>query len=222
MRPYIFDIDPANIDADGICASQTPLAGGSLTIDGALTVGGAFDVNATGGDSSGISGRKIAFVFAADETGRTFTINGTSPEGFAQTSTVLGAAPSTVEDVKYWETITDISVDAATAGALTVGTVNGVITRLLPINYRAHEPATHGVDVTGTINYTIEESLEEIHPQLNAGTPENISWFSMEALTAKTADLKEPGELHSSAVRLVVNSYTDTAEIKWIVFQNEG
>jgi len=96
-----------------------------------------------------------------------------------------------------------------------------VVTKTLPLNYRAHEAATHQVDVTGTVNYTVQETIEDIHSQLNAGTPENISWIAMDALSSKTADLKELGELHSSAVRLIMTSYTNTAELKWIVFQNE-
>jgi hypothetical protein len=215
MRPYVYDIDPANVDDNGVADN--------LPVGTAWAFGTDAEWLATGSGDD-LAHRLVITTVGNEPAGNApvLTLVGTDQDGFSQTESITLPNATTIESTKYWLTVTSGTTQAATINTFDIGWVDEVMTKLLPINYRAHEPATHGVDVTGTINYTIEESLEEIHPQLNAGTPENISWFSMEALTAKTADLKEPGELHSSAVRLVVNSYTDTAEIKWIVFQNEG
>ena len=214
MRPYTFDIDPANVDDNGIADD--------LPTGTAWAFGTDAEWLATGsGDSLA---HRLVVTTAGNEPGGNapiLTLVGTDQDGFAQTEDITLPNATTVESTKYWSTVTSGTTQAATIGTFDIGWVDEVMTKLLPINYRAHEPATHAVDVTGTINYTVQETLEEIHPQLNAGTPENLSWFPITALTAKAADLKEPGELHSSAVRLVVNSYTSGAEIKWVVFQNE-
>ena len=107
--------DTTAADADGVCESQTPTAGGSqdLTIDGAQEVGStgvaAFD-----------AGRLITIASAADDSARTFTITGTDVNGDAQTEVIAGPA-TTVTGTKYFKTVTVVNVDDDTAGAITVG-----------------------------------------------------------------------------------------------------
>jgi len=212
MRPFTFDIDPANANAVGL-ADTNASSGTTFTLDGALTSGGAFT------SADGLAHRLIITdVGASNQTTATYTITGTDADGIAQVEAIAGPGiSSTVTTTSYFLTVTSVTIASPVAtSTASLGTVDEVVSKILPLNYRAHEPATHAVDVTGTIDYTVQET------QLNAGTPENISWFPITALTAKTADLKESGELHSSATRLVVNSYSSTAEIKWVVFQNEG
>lgn len=214
MRPLVFDIDPANADPNGIADD--------LPTGSAWAFGTDAEWLATGSGDS-LAHRLIITTVGNEPGGNApvLTLVGADPDGIAQTEDITLPNATTIESTKYWLTVTSGTTQADTINTFDIGWVDEVMTKLLPLNYRAHEAATHAVDVTGTIDYTVQESLEEIHPQLNAGTPENISWFAMEALTSKTADLKEQGELHSSATRLVVNSYTDTAEIKWVIFQNE-
>jgi hypothetical protein len=215
MRPFVFDIDPANVDADGIANDLPTGTAWAFGTDAEWLASGSGDNLA----------HQLVITTAGNEpagNAPTLTLVGTDPDGIAQTEDIVLPNATTIETTKYWLSVTSGTTDAATVGTFDIGWVDEVMTKTLPLNYRAHEAATHAVDVTGTIDYTIQETLEEIHPQLKAGTPENLSWFSMEAMTAKTADLKELGELHSSAARLVVNSYTATAELKWVIFQNEN
>jgi hypothetical protein len=214
MRPYVFDIDPANADPNGI-ADDLP-TGTSWSFSG--------DAEWLAESSGDGLAHRLIITTAGNEpggNGAILTLVGTDPDGIAQTEAITLPNATTIESTKYWLTVPSGTTQAATVGTFDIGWVDEIKTKTLPLNYRAHEAATHAVDVTGVIDYTVNETLEEIHPQLNAGTPENLSWFPITALTAKTADLKELGELHSSACQLVVNSYTDTAEIKWVVFQNE-
>lgn len=104
-------------DADGICQSQTPLAAGSLTINGALSSGGVATMDAA---------RRVLIGSNADDSGHTFTITGTDRYSNAQSEDLAGpASPATVYTVLDYLTVTAVAVDAATAGAITVGT-NGV------------------------------------------------------------------------------------------------
>lgn len=217
MRPYVFELTPAALIADGL-ASGNSSAGASVTLDGTLTSGGTFT------SADGLAHKIIITdTSALDQSGATYTVTGTDSNGLAQTENIAGpTASGSVTTSSYFLTVTSITIASPVAtSTVNIGTVDEVMTKWLPLNYRAHEAATHAVDISGTIDYTVQETIEEIHPQLKAGTPENLSWFALDTLTAKTADLKELGELHTSACRFITNSYTAGATVKWVIFQNE-
>jgi hypothetical protein len=108
--------DTTAADADGVCQSQTPAAGGEqdLTINGAL---------ASGGVATFTAARLITIASASDDSGRTFTVTGTDVNGNAQTETIAGPA-TTVTGTLYFRTVTQVTVDDDTAGAITVGMAN--------------------------------------------------------------------------------------------------
>ena len=108
--------DTTAADADGVCQSQTPAGGGvqNLTINGALSSGGVATFTAA---------RLITIASASDDSGRTFTVTGTDVNGNAQVETIAGPA-TTVTGTLYFRTVTQVSVDDDTAGAITVGMAN--------------------------------------------------------------------------------------------------
>ena len=106
--------DTTGLDADAVCESQTPAAGGvqNLTIDGAETLDG---------EAFFAAAKIISITCAADEQARTFTITGTDINGNALVETIAGVDTATTNGAKYFKTITQVSVDDDTAGAVTVG-----------------------------------------------------------------------------------------------------
>ena len=120
IRSKYFAADTTAADADGVCQSQTPAAGGvqNLTINGALASGGVATFSAA---------RLITITSAGADSGRTFTVTGTDVNGAAQTDTITGPATTTVTGTKYFRTVTQVSVDANTAGAITVGMANNAV-----------------------------------------------------------------------------------------------
>jgi hypothetical protein len=108
--------DTTAADADGVCQSQTPAAGGvqNLTINGALSSGGV---------ATFVAARFITIASAADDSARTFTVTGTDVNGKVQTEVIAGPA-TTVTGTRYFRTVTQVSVDGNTAGAITVGMAN--------------------------------------------------------------------------------------------------
>jgi hypothetical protein len=112
--------DTTAADADGVCQSQTPAAGGEqdLTINGALSSGGVATFTA---------GRLITITSASDDSGRTFTVTGTDVNGNAQTETIAGPATTVSTGTLYFRTVTQVTVDDDTAGAITVGMANDAI-----------------------------------------------------------------------------------------------
>lgn len=204
MRVKEFDIDPANASLNGLGNDVT---GASFT----LTANSAGD-----GLAHQIS---ILNNTATDHSGKTVTLVGTDADDKALTEVVTGpGASATVESSNYFKTVTS-ATPSATIGSDTfdIGWVDEVSTQTIPLNWRAQEAASYSVDVTGTINYTVQELFSPIQDE---ATPASTgTWHGLTALSSKTADLAAEGTRHATAVRLIVNSYTDTAEIQFTVGQ---
>lgn len=211
MKPKKYDIDLPDVDADGLAESQTTAGAADLTLDGALCdlgTAGQFDI----GDSysDGIGGVQLGFTSAGDISGVTFTITGKDENGDDQTATLTGVNASTVETTTYWSQVTQIAADAAVGTAVTVGTVDEVITPAIPINRLAtDEFATAVAGLSGTIDYSIQETFDDTK------TEKPTNWLDTQA--NKTADLSAQSSLHAQAVRLVVNSYSSGAELQFHV-----
>ena len=154
MRPIRITLGPlATADADGICQSQTPAGAGAMTINGALATGGVATMDA---------GRRVLITTAADETTKTFTITGTNWFGVPISETIAGVNNTTTYSTLDFETVTSVTVSAATAGAILVGT-NGIASSPpLPLDMYANAEVALQVDVTGTVNYTVQQTLDNV------------------------------------------------------------
>lgn len=114
VKAVFIEADTDAADADGVCQSQTPAAGGSqnLTINGAKASGGVATFGAA---------RQVTVTSAGNDAGRTFVITGTDVNGDALTESLSGPNADTVTTTKHFKTVTQVTIDANSAGALTVG-----------------------------------------------------------------------------------------------------
>ena len=206
------DIDPVAVDADGICASQTPSGAGNLLINGALTTGGVY-TSADGGS------RQMSFTSASNESGDTYTVTGTDADGRAQTEAVTGPNATTVESSKYWLTVTQIATDGAATGALTFGVVDELVSKTIVLNRHSGYGALCQLDVSGTLDFSIQITVD--NPQVVASDQESIPWIAPQDtdLTTTTADTVGNLDVGATAVRLVVNSFSSGAEIQMYISQ---
>jgi len=213
MRPFLIDIAPANVDDNGI-ADDLPT--GSAW---AFGTDAEWLANSSG---DGLAHRLVITTAGNEPAGNApiLTLTGTDPDGIAQTEDITLPNATTIETTKYWLTAPSGTTQADTVGTFDIGWVDEVMTQTIPLNYRHTEAATFAADVTGTVNYTVEETLDEIHLKDNPSV--DSSWFSLSALASKTVDLLGIGTVHATGGRLVVNSYTDTAELQFTVMQNES
>lgn len=197
------DIDPANVNLVGFASNVT---------------GAAFVLTANDSGDALAHQVSIRNDDAVDHSGKTVTLVGTDSDGNALTEVVTGPGVSaTVESTSYFLTLTS-ATPSATIGANTfdIGWVDEVATYTWPCNWRCGEAATYAVNVTGTIDYTVQETFDDIRTI----SAQSLAWHSLTALTTKTTDLASIGTVNATAVRLVVNSYTDTAEIQMQVVQH--
>ena len=114
IKSKYFAADGDAADADSICQSQTPAGGGEQD----LTINGA---NASGGVATFTAARKVTVASAGTDDGRTFTITGTDVNGDSLVETLTGPDTATVTTAGYFRTVTQVTVDDDTAGAITVG-----------------------------------------------------------------------------------------------------
>lgn len=153
-QPLFTSVGP--IDAgndDSVCESQTPLAGGPLTLDGAAVTDGVATFDAP---------RRVLITTSSDESARVFVITGTLWNGQVFSESITGIASGTaVATNQSFATVTEVTVDDATAGAIIVGT-NGVAdSPWLRLDDYAPSPTAMTVVVDGTVNYDVEISQDD-------------------------------------------------------------
>jgi hypothetical protein len=207
-RLHSWDIDPVNADADGIAAAQAVAAAGNLTLNGALISGGVY----TAADGTGIA-RQISVTSTGDDSARTLMVTGTDADGRAQTEAIAGPN-TTTESAKYWATVTQIAVDDGTVGNISAGIVDELCTNTFPLNRYSHTGALVQLDVTGTIDVTVQGTAQNI--QQTFTDQESIAWISVQDtdLVGATADAWGNLDVGTTAMRVVINSLTDTAEVQ--------
>jgi hypothetical protein len=110
MQYDVWAVTPAaSADADFYVESVTPSEAGSLTLA------------ATQPSINGC-GYKVSLTTAGDESGVTFTVVGTGVNGLPITETFAGpSSATTVTTTNYFSSVSSISVDDGTDGAITLG-----------------------------------------------------------------------------------------------------
>lgn len=219
MKAKTLDLDPATADPDGL-ADLNDSSGTSLTLDGALTAGGAF----TSADGLG---RQLSITDTAtvDQSGATFTVTGTDADDRIQTEAITGpASGATVTSTKYFKTVSSVAIaSGAGSGTVDMGTTAGGIfsSKTIVLDHYASEPASVQVTVTGTIDFDIEISLE--NPLTGISDQEDLDWLNDANFTGKTASLAAAlGLKGTRAMRITSNSYTDGAELQVHITQPTG
>lgn len=215
MRSKRLTLTPAAADADGICESQTPAAGGvqSLTIDGNLASGGVATIGAHP------VGRPVRITAAADDSGRTFTITGTY-DNRPQVETITGPNTTTADGLLPFDTVTSVTVDDDTAGAIQVGTSEVCLSPWISLNHYARDFAVgFGVDVSGTVNYTVEHTFDRLQIEKGETQPPTPNTQQHETVFSKTDTQDGNYAFPCEAIRLKINSFTAGASLDFSIHQ---
>lgn len=192
MRPTTNTYTITATDADGISVSQTPTGAGNLTITGALSSGGVASIPTS---------QHVTVTCAGSDAARTFLITGTDCCGNLQTESIAGSAISTTTGLKNFKTVTSVFVDAATAGAITVGWVATLETAWIPLDhYQAPFNYSYQVDIT-TATFTVEGTLDDVQDSSITPLP-----FTVQA--SGTVDIANSSIVPSRAVRVKITSWT--------------
>ena len=196
MRPIEVTLTPQT-DADGICQSQTPAAGGAqaLSLNGAL--GTTLDY-----------GHLIVFAFSSSEVGRTLTLVGTDWRGISISEDVAGAA-SAATSTGYFKSITSITIDANSAGAITVG-VDGRSASAWYIldQYKSPFNVSIACVLSASATYTMQHTFDDLQTSSDLNT--EVTAFNNDdtALVSATTNKNGNYAFPITASRIVINAYT--------------
>lgn len=201
MRPIKFTYTPADDDTDGYANDITGAGPFTMTV----TTAGDSLAHLTSIDS----GSNLSAI--------TFTVTGTDADGKVQTEAITGPNATTVYGTKYFKTVTTVSA-SSTLGVNTadIGWKDDSVGPTFPLNWRqANFQVSLGVDISGTINYTVEHCLDDIR----AATPSTLKWWPHASLASKTADSDGNYSSPVTATRLHVNSLTAGATAAFTITQ---
>lgn len=200
MRPISLTITPDAPDADGLAAANSS-AGATVTLDGVLTSGGTY--TAVDGLGHQIS---ITDAGGNDQSTASYTVTGVDVNGLSAAETLSGPTSlGTVETAIYLREVTSIAIASPVAGStVDIGTADEITSATIPLNWRADSDPFISVDITGTLNYTIQQTNVDIRD-----TP---FWLDITGLTGQTADASGFATTSTTALRIIFNSYTAGAQ----------
>lgn len=187
--------------ANNICLAQQPTAAAGFTLNGALVVGGVAILD---------TARRILFTTTENDSAKTFTVHGTNSQGIPITESLAGPNSTTGYTTLDFKTVTSITTNSDVTANLTVGT-NGIASSApLPLDKYARPQISIQVDVSGTVNYTVQQTDDDIFDPTAT-----INWFdcSDPNVVGQTAGAQGFLTNVPSALRLLINSGTGTAVI---------
>jgi hypothetical protein len=208
MKPTKLSYTPEDDDTDGIANDVTALEGVALTL-------------ASDGPGDGLA--HLIIITPSGSISDDFVITGTDADGVVQTETLASNTTSAVTSVKYYKTVTEVL--AATLGAETVdiGWTDDIVSPTFPLNWRQQDfHVSLGVDVSGTIDYTVQHTFDPLHPQehnVADPAPSTFKWWPHASLVTKTADTDGDYDFPVTATRLLINSLTAGATITFHIVQ---
>ena len=169
MLPRSVTVGPlATPNAANIAGSQTPGAAGNLVLTAGAIAGTTPD-----------TARRVLFTPAGAEAtnGTIWTLSGTDWNGQSVSEAVNGVNnPATVYTVYDYMTVTQIAVNKAQVGAVTVGTNQIASSRPIFLDTFAPAPTAIQVTVAGTVNYTVQQSLDD--PNTLTGGYTAVTWLN--------------------------------------------
>lgn len=146
---------------------------------------------------------------AVDHSAKTATLVGTDSDGKAQTVTInLPGISATVTTTTYWLTLTSVTPSASIgADTMDIGWTQTARGQTIPVD-RCSPYATYmAVDITGTINFTIEETLTNVLALTNPNV--DAFWTASTSFSGKTADTVGSIIAQAAAWRFVVTTVTN-------------
>ena len=213
MRAFEIDVDLETANLAGL-ASNVASSAVAIVMDGTL-----LDSNLLFTSADGL-GRIIVIVDSDTDTQSdvTFTLTGTDAQGDAITDVVTGpASAATVASAKYFKTVSSIAASAAQGGTEKIdvgtrGTTLSAVSKAYPLNSYEQVAPMVSVNVTGTINFTVQQTYNDLlNTKDSTGT---VIWEDVSALASKTADTTASLGIGARGVRIVINTYSTGAELQ--------
>jgi hypothetical protein len=215
MQAITVSIALATADDNGICLSQKPAAGGvqSLTLNGVLVVSGVAQLG---------SQRRVLVTSDANDSVNTFTITGTNWAGTSISETITGPNTTGVYTALDFLTVTSVTISSNAVGNIIVGT-NGIGGSPW-VRFDDFAPSNISIqcNVSGTVNYTVQSTLDDPNDPFSPVTPANMVWIASSDLAVVAANSSQQSNFLFTPkyARVLINSGTGTVTSTFLQSSN--
>jgi hypothetical protein len=216
MRPVIVSVGPlAAASANNIATSQTVSGAAAVTLNGSLVNGNGVAVL----DNP----RQILITNVGNDSGITFTVKGTSFTGGSISQTVTGTNGSTVATTLDFATVTSITTSGSTsASGITVGT--NAVAGSSWVRFDDFAPSNISIqcDVSGTVNYTVQSTLNDPNSPTNPVEISSVNWISSSdsAVVNQTATAQSNFNFSPCYARILLNGGTGSVTATFLQSSN--
>lgn len=207
MQPIVKTVGPlAAAVTNSICLSQTPSGAGALIENGALVSGGVATLTVPA---------RITITSAGNDSTNTFVIVGTDHSGIVITETITGPNVATVTSVLTYKTVTSITISAAAVGAITVGNSQSGASAPIALDPWAFPQVAIQCSVSGTVNYTVQQTLDNPNDPVNPIARANLQWVNHPDSNLVGASATVQGNYGYAPLfmRVIVNSGSGTVRL---------
>lgn len=183
MIPIFATVGPlTTADDNGICEAQQPNAG-PLSLDGAL-VTTVTTGNTYGGTPITVTSaildqpRRIVITTTDDETANNFTITGYDRSGNPISETLAGVNTGTMTTALDFAVVTGVSIDGNAVDDVYVGTSEIASSNWVRFDDFAPNYISIQCVADGTVDYTVEYTLNDPNSFQNPVTPVDVTWVA--------------------------------------------
>ncbi len=165
--------------------------------------------------------RRVLFTVGADESSNVATITGTTFGGNPATETLTLTNGGTNNTALDYLTVTKITMSAAAAGNISVGTNGVAASAWVRLDGYAGSNASVQCTVVGTVNYDVQTSNDDPNLIVNAVAPQSMTWLAsldtnvVGATASKSSYFAYPPVFS----RVLLNSESGTGNVTMTVAQ---
>lgn len=201
MQPITVSVGPlVTASANNIAQSQTVSGAANVVLDGTLVSGDIAYLDTP---------RRVLITNSGNDSSITFTVYGTTFSGQVISEVLQGTSGSTVASKLDFATVTSIATSGSTSvSGITVGT-NGVAgSRWIRLDSWANNNTAIQCNVVGTVNYTIQVTMDDPNSATNPVTPVNVTWLNTNDANAvsATGNLFSNFQFTPTFARILLNS----------------
>ncbi len=210
MRRIEINMDLDAVDPNGVFEDQTLVGAGDFTLDGVGVASGEW-VTPDG------FAKKIGFESTGNLSGVNFTISGYLDRNktIPLSEVIAGPNNNTVETTNYFYSIQTIAADGAVGTNVEAGPVDEAVSQIIPIARTNSDRSERQVGltfiVTGTINYTVQQTNDDVQSLENR----TFNWLDSDdtAVIGATASKNSNYIAIPEAMRVKINSYSTGAAL---------
>jgi hypothetical protein len=165
--------------------------------------------------------RRIQITTVGNESGKTFTITGTGAgNNLVQTEVINGPNAATVYTTLDFATVTSIEINAAAAGAITVGTNNIASSPWVRFDDYSLPQTAIQCTVSGTATYTVQQTLQDPNSPTNPVSAYQVAFIntSDSAAVNATASLQTSYQYSPAYAKITLTAGTGSVSAVFTQF----